>query len=360
VVIVGTLVWNGALGAWPGTLGLGLSLGSVLMLFASWRQSAASRGVVDAIVAELAGDEAEQPLEWQRLLLPFPVRHSRVERTHGVPFFDNGRTRLDLDVFRARDGDFSPSARKPALIFVHGGGWVIGRREFQGLPLLHHFAARGWVCFSIDYRLSPEATFPDHVVDVKRAIAWVREHGHEYGADPGFIVLSGASAGGHLASLAALTPGRAEWQPGFEHVDTSVAGCISFYGIYDFTDRHGHWPHPGMSRLLEKYVMKTRLADAPEKYAAASPFEHLGAHAPPFLVVHGERDSLVPVAEARAFVAALRQESPAPVLYLEIPGAQHAFEVFTSLRTLHVMRGVAAFAGSVRRRYEASANILRA
>jgi len=358
LAVVGTLVHNGALAYWPGTVGLWLSIASVALLFVSWRRSAASRGVVDAIVAQLAGDEAPQPLEWRRLLLPIPVRHRAVERMHSVPFFDDGRTQLCLDVFRARGEDFSPSARRPVLVFAHGGGWVIGRREYQGLPMLHDFAARGWVCFSVDYRLSPQATFPDHVVDVKRAVAWVREHAVEYGGDPDLIMLSGCSAGGHLASLAALTPGRAEWQPGFEHVDTSVAGCISLYGVYDFTDRHGHWPNPGMERLLEKHVMKARRAEAPERYAAASPCEHVGEDAPPFLVVHGTHDTLVPVAEARAFVAALRAVSRASVTYLEIPGAQHAFEVFPSLRALYVLRGVATVAEVMRRQHRAASGTL--
>jgi acetyl esterase/lipase len=350
LAVVGTLVWNGALASLAGRLGFGLSVGAVLLLLVSWRRSAASRGVVDAFVAELAGEDTDEPLKWRRLVLPFPVRHEQAERVAGITYFDDGRTRLRLDVWRAREQDHSPTARRPVLIFVHGGGWVIGYREQQGLPLLHSFAARGWVCFSVDYRLSPQATFPDHIVDVKRAIAWVKEHAAEYGGDPDFVVITGASAGGHLASLAALTPGRAEWQPGFEHVDTSVAACVSFYGIYDFTDRHGHWPNPGLIRLLERSVMKVKLADEPEKYAVASPVTHVSPSAPPFLVVHGTLDSLVPVAEGRQFVSALRQVSRSPVTYLEVPGAQHAFEVFPSLRALHVLRGVIAFCESTRRR----------
>lgn len=360
IVVVGILVHNGALAYWPGTVGLGLSFGALFLLGVSFWRSYATRGVVDAFVAELAHEAGAHPFEWQRLVMPIPVRHRRVERIHAVPFFDDGRNRLCLDVLRERGADFSREARKPALIFVHGGGWVLGHRERQGLPMLHQFAARGWVCFSVDYRLSPGATFPDHVIDVKRAIAWVREHALEYGADPDLIVVSGGSAGGHLASLAALTPGRADWQPGFETADTSVAACISFYGIYDFTDRHGHWPHPGLNRLLERHVIKARLADAPQKFADASPFEMIGPQAPPFLVVHGTLDTMVPVAEARAFVAALRKVSRAPVTYLEVPGGQHAFEIFPSLRTLHVLRGVTVFAEAMRQRAKASASIARA
>jgi dipeptidyl aminopeptidase/acylaminoacyl peptidase len=95
--------------------------------------------------------------------------------------------------------------------------------------------------------------------------------------------------------------------------------------------------------------MKARLTDEPEKFEAASPIAHVGAHAPPFLVVHGERDSIVPVDEARQFVDALRQASGAACVYIEIPGAQHAFEVFPSVRTLNLMHGVERFATQVHR-----------
>jgi acetyl esterase/lipase len=265
-----------------------------------------------------------------------------------VPFFEGDALELRLDVIRRRGVDHSATAKRPALIYVHGGGWVIDHKTRQGLPLMQRLASRGWVCFNIDYRLSPRATFPDHIVDVKRAIAWVREHAAEWGVDPDFIVIAGNSAGGHLASLAALTPNRPEFQPGFETADTSLAACLSFYGIYDFTDRHGHWPHPGLSQLLERVVMKKRRADAPDDYAAASPFHWISPDAPPFLVVHGERDTLVTVDEARAFSEALAATSQAPCAYFEIPGAQHAFEIFPSPRTLHVLDGVERFVGWLR------------
>ena len=93
------------------------------------------------------------------------------------------------------------------LVQIHGGGWLWGRKEGQAEPLMGHLAERGWVCVAPNYRLSPRATWPDHIVDVKRALAWVKSNIAEYGGDPGFLVVTGGSAGGHLASLAGLTPG---------------------------------------------------------------------------------------------------------------------------------------------------------
>ena len=93
-------------------------------------------------------------------------------------------------------------------------------------------ASQGWVCISANYRLSPAAEFPDHLVDVKMVVAWVRAHAREYGADPNLVFVAGSSAGGNLASMAALTPNDPAFQPGFEHADTSVTAAVSLYGYY--------------------------------------------------------------------------------------------------------------------------------
>jgi acetyl esterase/lipase len=356
-IVAGALVYGGALAAWPGSLGLGFAVASTLLLLLSWRRADGTRAVIEAAL----GDDFDDPdelddsaLRWRQLLLPIPVTHPAVERLRNVVYHEAGPLRLRLDVFRRRGGDYGPGARRPVMLFVHGGAWMIGSKNHHGLPLMHHLAARGWVCYSINYRLSPRATWPDHAVDVKRAIAWVRDHAVEHGGDPGFIVISGGSAGGHLASLAALTANRPELQPGFERADTSVAACVSFYGIYDFTDRYGHWRNEGLQRLLERHVMKSKRRDAREVFAAASPITYIDAKAPPFLVVHGELDSLVPVAEGRKFFAELRAVSEAPCVYFEVPGAQHAFEIFPSPRTLHVLRGVERFTRAMHRRAVAS------
>ncbi|MGW2155901.1 alpha/beta hydrolase [Nonomuraea sp. NPDC001699] len=118
------------------------------------------------------------------------------------------------------------------LIHLHGGGYSGGHKNSQSLPLLHHLASQGWVCVSANYRLRPQAQHPDHLIDLKKIIAWVREHAHEYGADPSTLFVAGSSAGGHLAAPAALTPNDPAFQPGFEHADTSVTGVIYLNGWY--------------------------------------------------------------------------------------------------------------------------------
>ena len=121
----------------------------------------------------------------------------------------------------------------PVLIQIHGGAWTIGTKEQQGLLLMNRMAQQGWICVSANYRLAPKHSFPTQIVDVKRAIAWVHENIEEYGGDPSYIAITGGSAGGHLAALAALTPGLQDYQPGFEDSDTSISACVPFYGVYD-------------------------------------------------------------------------------------------------------------------------------
>jgi acetyl esterase/lipase len=272
-------------------------------------------------------------------------RRRGVRVLRGVEYARVGRVRLKLDVYMPTAPAVQP---RPAIVQVHGGGWIIGSRREQGIPLLMHLAAAGWVGFNIDYRLSPRATFPDHLVDVKRAIAWVREHAAEYGADPGFVAVTGGSAGGHLSALAALTADDPTLQPGFEDADTSVAACVPFYGVYDFLDEDGlHLPL--LHRVLERAVFKATRAEAPGRFRDASPVHRIHPDAPPTFVVHGERDSLVPVEEARRFVAKLREVSREPVLYAEMKGGQHAFDVVPSWRTVPVIEAIQRFLATVYR-----------
>jgi acetyl esterase/lipase len=352
--------WLGAIRGWPGVAGVVLTAGSWLGLFWSLQDARRAGAAIEAALQQALGADYRQQvlpalaipdssaIDWKQLLVPVPsIHHPAVERIADLPYVQHGKRPLKLDVYRHRDRP----TRCPMLLQIHGGGWVIGSKNEQGLPLMHRLAARGWVCVSVDYRLSPRATFPDHLIDVKHALRWMREHAVEYGGDPDFIVVTGGSAGGHLASLMALTANDPAYQPGFETTDTSLAGCVAFYGVYDFVDRNSNWPHPGMRKLAERHVVKAKFGTAPERFHAASPMSRVHAEAPPMLIVHGDRDTLVPVAEARHFFEAYRQSTAAVTAYAEIPGAQHAFEIFPSLRTVLVLDGVERFLTVLLSRY---------
>lgn len=244
----------------------------------------------------------------------------------------------------------TPVAPRPGILQIHGGGWTIGDKRDQGIPLLTHLAANGWVGVNANYRLSPKVAFPAHLQDVKRAIAWYREHAAEFGADPDFLCVTGGSAGGHLAALAALTADDPGYQPGFEDVDTTVRAAVPWYGVYDFTNRLGTWT-PHEMRVLERVVMQRTRTDSAAAFASASPLDRVRPDAPPFLVLHGTIDTLAPVAEAREFVARLRAVSTQPVRYAELAGAQHGFDILPSPRTARAVEAVERFLAGVHREY---------
>jgi acetyl esterase/lipase len=224
-----------------------------------------------------------------------------------------------------------------------------GKKDRQALLLLYRLASQGWVCISANYRLSPAATFPDHLIDAKHVIAWVRAHGRADGADPASVFVAGGSSGAQLAALAALTPNDARLQPGFETADTSVSAAITLYGDYDWLDTAGAWSALGIDRTgSQQPIMKSSLVENREAWLQASPLAQITNDAPLFFVVHGDRDTALPVATARHFARQLRGVSQQPVVYAELPGALHNFDQFQSLRGEAVIRGVEAFASWVR------------
>ena len=173
------------------------------------------------------------------------------------------------------------------------------------------------------------------------AIAWVRENIAAYGGDPDYVAITGGSAGGHLAALAAVTPNDREWQPGFEDADTSVQAAIPHYGVYDFAGSTGTKAAIKLrDRFLARRVLRTTWQKDPEAFEAASPILRVTPDAPDFFVLHGVHDTLVPVDQARGFVSRLREVSKRTVVYAELPGAQHAFDVFPSIRSAHVVRAI--------------------
>jgi acetyl esterase/lipase len=316
-----------------------------------------SVGRIGAALEDLEPAASDSPrVPRSHLVVPplmFVARGVRRER--GLVFAELDGERLRVDVYRPDVDDPEPGATRPAVIQVHGGGWLAGSRYEQGIPLLNHLAQVGWVGFNIDYRLSPEATFPDQIVDVKRAIAWVRENAAELGIDPEMICITGGSAGGHLTALAGLTENAPEYQPGFEGSDTSLAAVVPFYGVYDLTNSNGFYYEGMREWVLETVVFKRRFADDPEAFRAASPSFRVHAEAPPFLVIHGERDTLVPVADARDFVERLRAVSRNPVRYIELPAAEHAFDLWPSERTAGVAEGIGRFLTAIARTPAATA-----
>jgi acetyl esterase/lipase len=278
-----------------------------------------SAGLDDTILARL-----RHHLPFARILFgPFFFRRRDVERLANIRYGDAGRWNL-LDLYRRR----SRPSSGPTLVHLHGGAFVMGKKSREARALIYRLTSQGWVCISANYRLRTARS--DQLIDVKKVLAWIREHGHEYGADPAVVFVAGSSAGAHLAASAALTPNEPAFQPGFEGADTSVTAAICLYGYYGRLDTD----EPPPSSLLA----------------------HDGTQAPPpFFVAHGDLDTLVMVEDARAFVERLRSTSPSPVVYAELPGAHHSFDLFHSIRFEIVIDAVEAFSAWVRSRVPSDA-----
>lgn len=280
-----------------------------------WRRSRASSRLIGAPVP------APSPLPTRLLGLtrsppPDVAREVMVLAPHPHREGD-----LEMDVYRLRHG---PSPQ-PLVVFVHGGGWRGGHRRQSSLVTLFHLARQGWTVAAIDYPLSPGATFPEHLLGIDAVLGWAA-------ADPsirGPIVLLGASAGAHLAAVAALT--RPE-----------VDAFVGLYGIYDFFNRHAtrfDWP------VIPRAVMKATPDQAPERYRQASPVDLVGPGSPPSLLITGDYDSLVHPEETRMYARVL-EEAGVDVTVLEVPWGQHGFDALSGLRARSVAGTIADWLGS--------------
>jgi acetyl esterase/lipase len=272
----------------------------------------------DGVDAGLAARLGRRPSLARILFAPISFRRRGVERIANIRYGPARRANL-LDLYR----DHANRSARPTLIYLHAGAFGFGSKRLGARHLLCRLASQGWVCVSANYRLL-SAGLADPLIDVKKVIAWVGEHGREYGLDPSAVFLAGSSAGGHLASLAAFTPNDPLFQPGFEGADTSVAGVITLYGYYGPVGPD----QPPSSQLA-----------------------YSTANAPPCLVVHGDQDTLVIVDDAHGFAGQLRATSANPVVYAELPGAQHGFDLFRSRRFDTVVDAIEAFTAHIRSRH---------
>lgn len=301
--------------------------------------AAALRGIVPAEDLEIEWPAPERtPPFWKAL------EHRRNLHRTSVRY-GNDPAQL-LDVWRCDD---LPAEPAPVLLFVPGGAWVHGSRILQGYALMSHLAEQGWVCLSIDYRVAPNHPWPQHITDVKTAIAWARANVDKFGGDRNFVAIAGCSAGGHLSALAGLTAGDPELQRDLaEGSDTSVDAVVGIYGRYDWEDR-STVERARFVHFLEQVVVKRRFDRHRAIYRNASPIARVHADAPPFLVVHGTGDTVIPVAQARSFVQRLRATSRAAVSYMELPGAGHGFDMTDGARTGSMATAIGLFLNQIHR-----------
>ena len=282
---------------------------------------------------------------WWRTALQIPFHPRDMQLIHDVAYGPARRNRLDI--WRLS----TTPKNAPVIFYIHGGAWTFGNKREQGRPMLHEFVKRGWVVVACNYRLAPRDPWPAQIEDVTRTLGWIKKYIANYGGDPDQVVVSGGSAGGHLAALLALSADNPTWRPkDVEGVaDWSVRGCISLYGVLETTGDEEHWHGlgRGLRILLEGRVVKRTFEENEELYRQMSPMHQIHVDAPPFLVIQGGNDTLVDVHVARRFVDEFSRRALARVYYVELPFTQHAFDLTASPRTSATTRAAVAFALSV-------------
>jgi len=255
---------------------------------------------------------------------------------------DTGRELL-CDIWRPAGSNVSGLA----LVYIHGGGWVAGDKDFLTRPFFRHLVAQGHTVMDVAYRLCPEVDIYGVVGDVKRAIAWMKANASRYGVCPEKVVLGGSSAGAHLALLAGYTPEHPELTPeDLISADLSVCGIVSFYGPTDLLVGYEPWLMSNPYMSMDPVPIGTKLEpqkafnyagrldivlgglpqDIPDIYQLVNPITHVHPGSPPTLLIQGDKDVLVPLDTTHTLYTKL-VESGVPAVNVVFPWTDHMFDL---------------------------------
>lgn len=222
----------------------------------------------------------------------------------------------------------------PLVLYIHGGGWVGGHTRHSGAlanfpAVLAKLAAEGFTVASLEYRLSGEAKFPAQVQDAKAALRFLGDHAAQYKVDPTRVGIWGGSAGGHLTALTALSCHDTTLDPKADK-DVCATAAVTWYGVFDFGALVA--ARPGGVDDAAVRLMGCTGACTPEQLAYASPVTYIDAKDPPFLLIHGDEDKVVPVIQSHLAETRLRAAG-VPVETIYIPGVDHSFIGHTPAET---------------------------
>jgi acetyl esterase/lipase len=268
----------------------------------------------------------------QNLLLPFPSTHpegpARPARS-GLPpgarvlrdleYVPSGHERQRLDLYLP-----AGAGRWPVIIWVHGGAFRAGSKDqCPAVP----YVGEGFAVASVNYRLSQHAIFPAQIEDCKAAVRWLRAHAAQYNLDPDRFGAWGASAGGHLVAMLGVTSGVKEFDRGSNlEYSSRVQAVCDWFGPTDFTqmnkfkgDMDHDAPDSPESQLIGGPVQQNK-----DKAARANPITYVTNDDPPFLIMHGSQDPLVPLNQSELLRNAL-QKVGVPVTFHAVQGAGHGF-----------------------------------
>jgi acetyl esterase/lipase len=277
------------------------------------------RTLVSLLLCALASTAAAQP--GPRVPLPEGTRVLR-----DLAYVPGGHERQKLDLYLPPTG-----SRWPLVVAIHGGAFRMGDKGGEPAGA---FVARGFAVAAINYRLSQHAVFPAQIEDCKAAVRWLRANAAQYGYDPDRVASYGASAGGHLAAMLGTAGDVAAFDVGANPgVSSRVQTVVDFFGPTDFLQMDAH--RPSEKAMVhdtpdspESQLVGGPIRDNPEKVARGNPVTYVTADDPPFLIVHGDADLLVPHHQSELLEAALRKAG-VRVRLETIPGGPHGGETVT-------------------------------
>ena len=236
-----------------------------------------------------------------------------------LPYVSDGHPRQVLDLYLPSGG-----ARLPLIAWIHGGAFRAGSKE-DGVPV--DYLDAGYAIASINYRLSQHARFPAQIEDCKAAVRWLRAHAAQYGLDAARFGAWGPSAGGHLVAMLGTTGNVTRFDVGeYPEASSRVQAVVDYFGPTDFLQMDAHRVPGGMvhdaADSPESELVGGPIQENADQVAAANPITYVGPDAPPFLIVHGDRDPLVPHHQSELLVAAL-ERAGTPVTFYTVTGAGH-------------------------------------
>ncbi|MEI7904626.1 MAG: alpha/beta hydrolase [Candidatus Firestonebacteria bacterium] len=240
-----------------------------------------------------------------------------------IVYGKGGRSTLKMDEYRLKE--LSDKILTPVLR-VHGGGWYAGSKNDYSDDI-ETVALAGFSVFNIDYRLSGEACFPAQIEDCKCAVRFLRANGKKLKIKTGKIGAIGGSAGGHLVALLGTSSGvkELEGRGGWEGYDSSVAAVCNICGVTDIEKMKSKDKllQPDDPKSAISMFLGGLLKDKKEVAAASSPLKYISRKTPPFLIIHGDSDDVVPMSQSALLYKALLK-AQVKASYFTVSGAGHA------------------------------------
>lgn len=242
-----------------------------------------------------------------------------VEIVKDVVYGEVDGIKLYLDIVKPKE----ITGKLPVIVFVHGGAWKSGDKQ-SGTYRLIQFAQKGYFCTSINYRLSGIAKFPAQIEDTKCAIRFLKANAEKYNIDPDKIGAWGLSAGGHLVSLLGVTADIKEFEGkgGWEGYSSKVNAVCDWFGPSDFLIGFEKSENPGSAYMVISELLGGFIEELKEKAKRASPVYYVNKNCPPFLIMHGDKDNVVPFIQSKVLYEKLK-ENNVPVTLVKIKDGGH-------------------------------------